>query len=113
LSDSSHSKPGHAKGHASLEAPHKPHEEEGGEGWLVSYADMMTLLVGFFVILLSFSTVDHKKFEEIKKSATKEFGGSYQVPYGDVADRIRESLKKLGIGDQFTIKTTDYWSRIL
>ncbi len=32
-----------------------PHEENGshGEPWLVSYADMMTLLFGFFVILYS------------------------------------------------------------
>lgn len=82
--------------------------EEHGEGnWLVSYADMMTLLVGFFVILLSFSTMDPEKFEEARKSITAEFGGTYQVPYSDLADRIREAIKKLGIGDQLIIKISD------
>jgi chemotaxis protein MotB len=80
------------------------HAAEEGEGsWLVSYADMMTLLVGFFVILLSFSTVDEKKFEEIKKAATREFGGTYQTPYGNISDRIRTELDKLGLGKQFVI----------
>jgi chemotaxis protein MotB len=31
----------------------KKHEEGHSEGWIVSYADLMTLLMGFFVILLS------------------------------------------------------------
>jgi chemotaxis protein MotB len=83
------------------------HHEEGGEGnWLVSYADMMTLLVGFFVILLSFSTVDQDKLEKVKEAAVKEFGGTYQVPYGEMADRIRSELKKLGLGELFVIKQT-------
>jgi chemotaxis protein MotB len=85
--------------------PHPPHAEEGGEGnWLVSYADMMTLLVGFFVILMSFSKVDEEKFEQIKQAATRQFGGVYQVPYGDIADRLKDALSKLGLGDQFVIK---------
>lgn len=82
--------------------------EEHGEGnWLVSYADMMTLLVGFFVILLSFSTMDPEKFDEARKSITAEFGGSYQVPYSELSDRVREAVKKLGVGDQLLLKISD------
>ena len=81
--------------------------EEGSEGWLVSYADMMTLLVGFFVILLSFSSIDQGKLEALKRSATKEFGGTYEAPYGDVADRISREINKLGLGDQFAIKQNE------
>jgi chemotaxis protein MotB len=84
------------------------HAEDGGEGnWLISYADMMTLLVGFFVILLSFSRIDAGQLEELKKSATREFGGIYQMPYGDISDRIKSELNKLGLDDQFFIKQTD------
>jgi chemotaxis protein MotB len=84
------------------------HEEEGGEGnWLVSYADMMTLLVGFFVILNSFSTIDQEKFEGIKQQMTKQFGGTYQIPYKEVSDRLRDTINKLGLGNQFVIKQTD------
>jgi chemotaxis protein MotB len=48
------------------------HEEEG-EGWLVSYADMVTLMFGFFVILYSLSTVEEKKFAELGKSIAAGF----------------------------------------
>lgn len=87
---------------------HVPHEEHGGEeGWLVSYADMMTLLVGFFVILMSFSEINQEKFEEAKKSITKEFGGQYERPYGDIADKIKGALDKAGVGNQVMIKTDE------
>ena len=51
---------------------HEEHEEEG-EGWLVSYADMVTLLFGLFVILYSMATVEDKKFAELGKSLAAGF----------------------------------------
>lgn len=42
--------------------------------WLVSYADMMTLLFGFFVILFIFSQVDQRKLSEFGREITKTFG---------------------------------------
>ncbi len=39
--------------------------EELGDLWLVSYADMVTLLMGFFVILFSMSNLDENKFREM------------------------------------------------
>jgi chemotaxis protein MotB len=99
-------------------ASHRPHplgaaphsgggsHDEGGEGWLVSYADMMTLLVGFFVILMSFSKIDDEKLEELKESATKEFGGSYRAPHEELAEKMTDALKKLGLGDEFILKRT-------
>lgn len=87
---------------------HGTHEEHGGEeSWLISYADLMTLLVGFFVILMSFSEMDQEKFEQAKKSITKEFGGKYETPYGDIADKIKASIEKTGMGGQVAIKTDE------
>ncbi len=51
---------------------HSEHEEHD-EGWLVSYADMVTLLFGFFVIMYSMSNVEEKKFSEMGKSIAKSF----------------------------------------
>ncbi len=84
------------------------HAEEGeeAEGWLISYADMMTLLVGFFVILLSFSKVDEEKMEEVKAAASKEFGGIYEIPFADLANQLRTTLEQQGLGRQFEIKQT-------
>jgi chemotaxis protein MotB len=83
-------------------SPHSGHEE--GEGnWLVSYADMMTLLVGFFVILLSFSSVDQEKLEGVREAITKEFGGTYKAPFEQLAKNLEAALKNLGVGNQFVI----------
>ncbi len=45
------------------------------ETWIVSYADMMTLLFGFFVILYSFSTMDDQKFNSVSKQLAEAFKG--------------------------------------
>lgn len=42
---------------------HEPEENE--ERWLLTYSDMITLLLALFIILYSMSTVDSKKFAEI------------------------------------------------
>ena len=35
--------------------------EEGAPGWMVTFADLMTLLLTFFVLLLSMSTLDSQR----------------------------------------------------
>lgn len=47
---------------------------EGAPGWMVTYGDLMTLLLCFFVLLFSFSSLDKKKFETLKDSMTGAFG---------------------------------------
>jgi flagellar motor protein MotB len=56
------------------------HEEgEEGEPWLVSYADMMTLLFGFFVLMYTFASAklqdDSDQWIRIKKELAAFFGG--------------------------------------
>lgn len=43
---------------------HKKHEEEveNGERWLLTYADMITLLLALFIVLFAISTINQKKF---------------------------------------------------
>ena len=52
---------------------HAESEDHGEELWLVSYADMVTLLFGFFVILFSFSTIDDKKFDQMSEKVSEAF----------------------------------------
>ncbi len=40
-------------------------QEEGGANWLTTYGDMVTLLLTFFVLLFSFSTIDVVKFKKL------------------------------------------------
>ncbi len=41
-------------------------EPDLSKAWLDSYADAMTLLLAFFILLFAFSLVDQKKFQEFK-----------------------------------------------
>jgi|GEM_PF-540228 len=82
---------------------HKDHDDDHEESlhadevWLVSYADMMTLLFGLFVILYSMSSVDTKKYEAFSKAAVESFGGEYQLPTESLKRELTESLKESGI----------------
>lgn len=87
--------------------PHPAHSEEGEGNWLVSYADMMTLLVGFFVILMSFSTMDAAKFKEAQKSVSEKFGGELDQPYKELYEKIKAELDKANLGDAVEIKEAD------
>jgi uncharacterized protein YfaP (DUF2135 family) len=49
-------------------------DDHPDERWLVSYADMMTLLFGLFVLLFSMSVMDQDKAKSILKSTEEHFG---------------------------------------
>jgi len=50
-------------------------EHENAERWLLSYADMMTLLVAFFIMMYSMSVLNIKKFSQVAISIRSGFGG--------------------------------------
>jgi chemotaxis protein MotB len=58
----------------------KKHEEhENLERWLVSYADFITLLFAFFVVMYSVSAVNEGKFRAMSSSMTAAFNPSSYV----------------------------------
>jgi chemotaxis protein MotB len=63
----------------------KKHEEhENHERWLVSYADLMTLLFAFFVVLWSSSKSDRMKMEAVIDGMQAAFLGGPLPALGDV-----------------------------
>ena len=56
------------------EEEHKP-EGAGGMRWLLTYADMITLLLGLFVILAATQSPDQEKSKIISDQAAAVFGG--------------------------------------
>jgi len=57
-----------------------PKEEGGGAPkWMCTFADLMSLLLCFFVLLLSFSTMDNMKFKQVAGSMKDAFGMQRQL----------------------------------
>jgi len=52
----------------------KKHGHAGGHGWYVTFADLMGLLMSFFVMLVAFSTQDKLKMHMIAGSMRDAFG---------------------------------------
>src|SRR5437763_13518202 len=46
----------------------------GGHGWFVTFADLMGLLVAFFVMLVAFSNQDQQKLQIVAGSMRDAFG---------------------------------------
>ena len=44
------------------------------DGWIMTYADMMSLLLTFFVLIVSFSSLQHSKFQQAAQSLHEAFG---------------------------------------
>ena len=55
-------------------------EEASGDGaaWMATFADMMTLLLCFFILLLSFATMDVVKFREALGSVQEALGVQFE-----------------------------------
>jgi chemotaxis protein MotB len=58
-------------------ARREPEPEPGLPAWLVTFADLMSILVCFFVLLISFSIQDKEKLQVVAGSMREAFGIKY------------------------------------
>jgi chemotaxis protein MotB len=58
----------------------------GGHGWFVTFADLMGLLVSFFVMLVAFSTQDSAKLQVVAGSMRDAFGVQDKVRYSGIIE---------------------------
>jgi chemotaxis protein MotB len=58
----------------------------GGHGWFVTFADLMGLLVAFFVMLVAFSTQDQAKLQVVAGSMRDAFGVQDRVRYSGIIE---------------------------
>jgi len=52
-------------------------------GWIMTFADLMSLLMCFFVLLLSFSEMDVQKYKQVAGSMQQAFGVQREVKAND------------------------------
>ena len=65
------------------QAPARGEDDEQSGGWITTFADLMSLLMCFFVLLLSFAEMDLNKFKAIAGSMRLAFGVQREVKAPD------------------------------
>ena len=60
----------------------KEPEEAGAPLWMLTYGDMVTLVLTFFILLFTFSTIDIQRFEEVMSAIRSSLMGGAGVLQG-------------------------------
>ena len=73
----------------------------GGHGWFVTFADLMALLMSFFVMIAAYSTQDQKKLQLVAGSMRDAFGVTKESRYAGIVEQegipVRRHLKNVEI----------------
>jgi chemotaxis protein MotB len=101
--------------------------DPGAPKWVVTFGDLMSLLLCFFVLLLSFSEMDRQKYKQVAGSLEKAFGVQrkvrvMEIPKGMkiiardfdqeiIETRIKEDLGK-EIDDMLSTQLEEYKDQI-
>ncbi|MGE4470582.1 MAG: flagellar motor protein MotB [Desulfovibrio sp.] len=76
-----------------------PPQEEGLPPWMATFADMVTLLLCFFVLLLSFTNQDINNFQVLMGAMSDAFGvqrernDAKEVPYADTSRSFKRQIE--------------------
>lgn len=82
--------------------------EEPLEDWLLSYADMITLVMAFFVLLVSMSKIDLSKYEEVQAGMARDIGNrDVTKPLQDLSTELRGKVAGAGVEDSVDIGRDD------
>ena len=73
-------------------------KKAGIPGWVVTFADLMSLLMCFFVLLLSFSEIDAQRFERLAGELAEAFGVQRDVPASQIPMGTSPALKNFSPG---------------
>src|SRR5215475_13298095 len=58
----------------------------GGHGWFVTFADLMGLMMSFFVMLVAFSNQDQQKLKIVAGSMREAFGVQTESRYSGIVE---------------------------
>ncbi len=71
---------------------HEEEEHENSERWLLTYADLITLLLALFIILYSMSQVDQQKYEAVAEVFREKMGDQTGFGVGAEGDAAEYTL---------------------
>lgn len=83
-----------------------PEEHDNHERWLVTYADMVTLLMVLFIVMFAMSQVDQKKFNALREGLAAGFGQSTSIQDGSssILDQPGEAVAQPIAPNRFAIE---------
>ncbi|PPK51068.1 flagellar motor protein MotB [Marinobacter persicus] len=67
-----------------IRPPRKKSQKKGNPDWIVTFADLATLLLTFFILLLSFAEMDIEKYRAMANSMSAALGGTDNVVGEDI-----------------------------
>ncbi|MDH5545874.1 MAG: OmpA family protein [Gammaproteobacteria bacterium] len=80
--------------------------DEDSEDWLLTYSDAVTLLMTFLVLMLSVSTIDQAKYEQVVESI-KEKGldqdKQYVSPFETLQEKLNDVAKEHDMEKNMTV----------
>ena len=74
------------------------------EGWLLSYADLITLLLVFFAMLLGAAEISRARMQQI---AAELSGEDPPASLASIQDEIEEQIEEKGLEDEIRTELTD------
>ncbi|MBI6545576.1 MAG: flagellar motor protein MotB [Cyanobacteria bacterium NC_groundwater_1444_Ag_S-0.65um_54_12] len=84
------------------------HNQGHGEPWLITYSDMVTLLMALFIVLLSVSKIDQNKAEEVAAAMKKSVSSAKtQMPFHDLKTKIDKMIQDNHLEKQVTATMTN------
>jgi chemotaxis protein MotB len=70
-------------------------ETDDADAWMVTYSDMVTLLLTFFILLFSMSEIDQSKFEEMKGAISGEMlKKEADRPFDEIKKQLQDIIEQ-------------------
>lgn len=83
-------------------------DQDEAEDWLVTYADAITILMAFFVMLVSFSKIDIPMFEAAMAGISNEIGmGANQSPVQALQMSIQDEVLAMQANEVVNVEVDD------
>lgn len=82
----------------------RPSFDDSSSSWLMTYSDVITLLLAFFVMILSVSDLNQGKIEALKEGLSEMMTGEAPpTPFTDIKDGLEQLIQDKGLENQVSV----------
>lgn len=82
----------------------RPNFDDSSSSWLMTYSDAITLLLAFFVMILSVSDLNQGKVEALKEGLSEMMTGeSPPTPFTDIKKGLEDLIETNGLQEQVSV----------